>query len=66
MGEPTISCVTFVNTSTRCAADGTEPRYLDFNGVVHSCVNDWSLQEHEEFLFRLIEVGGNTQIWALR
>lgn len=29
--------------------------YLDFNGVVHSCVNDWSLQEQEEFLFRLIE-----------
>ena len=34
-----------------------DPRYLDFNGVVHSCVNDWSLQEQEEFLFRLIEVG---------
>lgn len=33
-----------------------DPRYLDFNGVVHSCVNDWSLQEQEEFLFRLIEV----------
>ncbi|CAJ1336159.1 unnamed protein product [Effrenium voratum] len=29
--------------------------YLDFNGVVHTCVNDWSLQEQEEFLFRLIE-----------
>lgn len=29
--------------------------YLDFNGVVHGCVNDWSLQEHEEFLFRLVE-----------
>ena len=23
--------------------------------MVHTCVNDWSLQEQEEFLFRLIE-----------
>ncbi|CAE7200302.1 xrn-2 [Symbiodinium pilosum] len=29
--------------------------YLDFNGVVHTCVNDWTLQEQEEYLFQLIE-----------
>ena len=42
-----------------------DPRYLDFNGVVHSCVNDWSLQEQKEFLFRLIEVGwdGDMLTW---
>ena len=30
-------------------------RYLDFNGVVHTCVNDWTLQEQEDYLFQLIE-----------
>ncbi|CAE7569800.1 RAT1 [Symbiodinium natans] len=30
-------------------------RYLDFNGVVHTCVNDWTLQEEEEYLFQLVE-----------
>jgi len=29
--------------------------YLDFNGVVHGCLDDWSVQEHEDFLFQLIE-----------
>ncbi|CAE7233734.1 RAT1, partial [Symbiodinium necroappetens] len=29
--------------------------YLDFNGVVHTCVNDWTLQEQEDYLFQLIE-----------
>ncbi|CAE7726055.1 XRN2 [Symbiodinium sp. CCMP2592] len=29
--------------------------YLDFNGVVHTCVNDWTLQEQEDHLFQLIE-----------
>ena len=32
-----------------------QARYLDFNGVVHTCVNDWTLQEQEEYLFQLIE-----------
>lgn len=29
--------------------------YLDFNGVVHSCIDQWAGQENEEVLFALIE-----------